>query len=161
MHVYACTYICSCEWRSMCFTMHLRSSEYNLQCQSSACSMSKWGLLLLYWNTMIKETREGNDLFSLSFYIIVHQLWKSRQELMQSKGPGGKSSFKHHRGVLITGLLSMICSNFFFSLSQDHQYKNETYILGWALPYQSLIKKIPSSFAYSLILFRHFLNWWC
>lgn len=63
---------------------------------------------------MTKETREGNDLFSLSFYIIVHQLWKSRQELMQSKGPGGKSSCRHHRGELITGLLPMICSDIFF-----------------------------------------------
>ena len=31
--------------------------------------------------------------------------------------------------------------------------------MGWALPYQSLIKEIPYRLAYSPILWRHFLNW--
>jgi hypothetical protein len=30
--------------------------------------------------------------------------------------------------------------------------------MGWALPYQTLIKKVPYRLAYSLILWRYFIN---
>ena len=49
--------------------------------------------------------------------------------------------------------------------TQDHQPRDGPAhnrlappTMGWALPHQSLIKKMPCRLAYSLVLWRHFLN---
>ena len=86
--------------------------------------------------------------------------------------PGGRSWYRSHGGVLLTGLLSMACSAWWFCfvlfvclfvfvlfcfLTQDHQPRDGA--MGWALPYWLLIKKMPYRLVSRQILGRHFLNW--
>jgi hypothetical protein len=62
------------------------------------------------------------------------------------------------RWLLLTGLLTMACSAcFLIELRTTNQMAPLT--LCWTLPNGSLVKKMPYGLSYSLILWRHFLNW--
>jgi hypothetical protein len=43
--------------------------------------------------------------------------------------------------------------------TQDYQSGSAPPTMGWALPHQSLVEQMSYRFAYSLILWRHFLSW--
>ena len=91
----------------MCFTVHVE-----LRVQPPVPVLSFFHVLVRVTIAVMEHYDQRNlgrkDLFSLIFYVIVHQLWKSRQKLKQSEGHGGKGSCRHHRGVLITGIFPMI-----------------------------------------------------
>jgi hypothetical protein len=70
-----------------------------------------------------------------------------RQELMQMPWRGAAYQ-----------LASPGCSVCFFIKPRIASPSMEPLTMSWTLPHQSLIKKMPCSLAYSLILWRHFLN---
>ena len=73
--------------------------------------------------------------------------------------PKGRSWCRGHGGALLTGFLIMACSACFLMESRTTSPGMTPLTLGLALPHQSLIKEMPYRSAYSLILWRHFLNW--
>jgi hypothetical protein len=83
---------------------------------------------------------KGNDLFDLGFHVIITEgsqgsnskgagSW--RQELMQRPWRNAAYWLTPHR------LLSLLSQR-----TQDHQPRVVLLIMGWALPHQSLIKKM-------------------
>jgi hypothetical protein len=73
--------------------------------------------------------------------------------------PGGKSWCRGQRGMLLTELLLMALSACFLIEPRITSPGIVPPTMGWALPHQSLIKKMPYSLVYNPILRRHFLNW--
>jgi hypothetical protein len=88
------------------------------------------------------------DLFGWHFHITVHHGRKPGQELKQLLE---QELCKGHGKMLLAphGLLSLLSYR-----AQDPCSRMAPPTMGWTLPHQSLIKKIP----YSQILWRHFLN---
>jgi hypothetical protein len=61
--------------------------------------------------------------------------------------------------VLFTGLLFMACSASFLIEPGTTRPVIATPTVGWVLLHHSRIKKTHYRFLYSLVLWRHFLNW--
>ena len=133
------------------------SCSTSWSCQHSL-SVSVLGLLLQWWNTMTKAKWGGKGLFGLHFHSTVHHWRKSGRELKQVRKPGVRSWCRGHEGVLLIGLLFTACSACFLVKPRATILGVLSLIIVWALPYQSLIKKMSYSLAYSLILWRHFLS---
>jgi hypothetical protein len=66
--------------------------------------------------------------------------------------PGGRSWYRGHGGMLLTGLLIMACSPCSLKEIKATSPGMAWPTMGWAILHQSLIKKMPYRFAYSLIL---------
>lgn len=69
--------------------------------------------------------------------------------------PGGRNC-RDHGGLLLTNLLFHVCSALIEPRATSPGMVPPT--TGWALPHQSLIKKMPYKLAYSLILWKHSLE---
>lgn len=85
MYVYACAYIYLFMWMKE-HVFH--SAHVELRVQPPVPVLSFLHVLVRVTIAVMEHYDQRNlgreDLFSLIFYIIVHQLWKSRQELKQS-----------------------------------------------------------------------------
>jgi hypothetical protein len=74
--------------------------------------------------------------------------------------PGDRSWCRSHGGCcLLAGLLWMACSVCFLIEPRSISSGVAPATVAWSLPHRSLIKKMPYRLAYSLILWRIFLNW--
>jgi hypothetical protein len=72
--------------------------------------------------------------------------------------PTGRN-WQCHGGMLLTGFLITACSGCFLIQSWTASPGMAPPTMHWALPHQSLIKKMPYRFAFSLILQGHCLGW--
>lgn len=81
-----------------------------------------------------------------------------RQELSQSWNQH-RSWCRCHRGMLPTGLLLIACSACFLLEARTMCLGVALLTMGWGLPHQPLIKKMPYMLAYRPALWAHFLNW--
>jgi hypothetical protein len=72
--------------------------------------------------------------------------------------PGQEPLMQRHGGVLLTGLLPIPSSACFLIVPRITIPGMAPSTMGWALPYQLPVKKMPCRLAYSPILWRHFLN---
>lgn len=59
--------------------------------------------------------------------------------------------------MLLTDLFLTACSAF-LTEPRTTSLEMAPPTMGWAIPHQSLIKKMPNTFAHNQILWRHFLN---
>lgn len=71
-------------------------------------------------------------MFGLYFHNMVHQLRKPEQEFK-----AGTETDRDHGRMLLTGLFGLLSYT-----TRDHLPRGGTTLLGWAFPYQSLIKKM-------------------
>lgn len=94
---------------------------------------------------------KAKGLFGLPFSITVHHQRKlernSEWQVMEAVAAAGGSS-----GVLLTGLYIMAAK------LKTTSPGMASLIMDWALPHQSLLKKISHRLAYIPPLWRHFLN---
>ena len=74
-------------------------------------------------------------------------------------GTWGRSWYRGRGGVLFTDLLIMACSACFLTEPRTTSPGMAPPAMGWTLPHQSLIKKMPYRPAYILILRRRIPNW--
>jgi hypothetical protein len=70
----------------------------------------------------------------------------------------GRRWCRGHGGILLNGLFLMACSACFLIEPRTTCPGMAPPTMGWALPHQSLIKKMPYRLAHSPLL-RHFLTW--
>ena len=80
-----------------------------------------------------------------------------RTGIQTCQEPDSRNWCRGHGGVLLTGLLLVACSALLSYRTQDCQPRGGP-TMGWARPYQSLIKKMSYGYLLSPILWRHFLN---
>lgn len=88
-----------------------------------------------------KQLGQERLYFCLYFHVAVHQRGKLRQE------PGGRSSHRGHRGVLLTSLLLMACSSCFLIQFRTTVPELEPLMVEYP-PHQLLIKKGPHVLSY-------------
>lgn len=70
-----------------------------------------------------------------------------------------RSWLRGHGGGLLTDLLPLACSACCLIESRASRPGMAPPTMDWDLPHWSLIKKMPYSLPYTLILWRHFLSW--
>ena len=87
-------------------------------------------------------------------HIAVHHQRKFWTGTQTGQKPGGRSRCRSHGGVLLTGLLPLVCSACFLIEPRIISPRASPPTVGWALPYQSLIKKIPFTWS----LWKHFFS---
>jgi hypothetical protein len=102
----------------------------------------------------LKATWIGKDLFGLHFHIHSPSPKEVRTGTHTGWEPGGRSWCRGHGGMLLTDWFFILVCTAWTTSSRMAPPK-----MGWALPYQSLIKQILYRLAYGHILQRHFLNW--
>jgi hypothetical protein len=71
---------------------------------------------------------------------------------------GGWNLWRSHGGVLLTGLLLMVCSACLLIGPQNHLPRMAPPKMAWALPHQPLIKKIPYRLTYLQSVWTYCLN---
>jgi hypothetical protein len=82
------------------------------------------------------------SLFGLHFHIAVHHQQKSGQKLKQGRNLEAGADAET---MLLTGLLSQLCSPYFLTEPWTTSQRIVPPTKGCALPYKSLIKKMPYS----------------
>jgi hypothetical protein len=122
----------------------------------SCLYLSQLGVLVLWWNTMTKATCRVKGVFNPQHCSSLKEVGTGTHT---GQEPGGRSWCRSHGGMLLTGLLIMACSACFLIEPRTTSPRMASPTMGWALPNQSLIKKMPYSLACSPILWRHVLNW--
>lgn len=95
---------------------------------------------------MTKSNLEGKRFVLLTVPLDSSSFRAVRAGTQTGQEPGDRS--RGGGGVLVTGLLTLLSSR-----TLDYQPRDDSTHLGWALPQQLLIKKMP----YSQISCRHFL----
>lgn len=90
-------------------------------------------LILPHWSPSLKEVRIGGHA---------------------GLECGGRSWCRACGGLLLTGVLSLLCRR-----AQDHLNRVGTTHSGLDTPHQSLTKKVPHQLALSPVSWRHFLSW--
>ena len=127
-------------YRSVCYlriSIYLKVSSAVMKHYDKTAKLWRKGfiqLTLLYHSPSLKEVRTGTQ---------------AGQE------PLGKSCGRGPGGELLTALLHMACSAWYIIEPRATSPGTAAPIMGWALPCQSLVKKMPTGFsrlAYSPIL---------
>ena len=103
---------------------------------------------------MIKATWGGEGLFSSLFHISIHPK-EVRAGTQTGQEPGGRSWCRSLEGMLLTGLLTMVCSACSLIEPRTTSWSMAPPTVTCPNPHQPLIKKMP----YSQVWWRHFLNW--
>lgn len=83
----------------------------------------------------------GKSLWNLHFHITVHHSRESGQELTRELW--GSNWSRGHGGTLFTSLLLMACSACYFIQHRSICPEVSLLVVGWSLPHQSLINKLP------------------
>ena len=120
-------------------------------------SLSSSGFLLLWWNTMTKSQLGRKGFIWLT---LPYQHSQSVNEESQYRNPNGAGTWhlercRGHGQMLLTDLLFVACSACFL-------IEPRTTSPGMVAPTvgpQSLLMQMPYRLAYSLIFWRHFLDW--
>jgi hypothetical protein len=125
------------------------------QSQASAASSTLWVSYNYYCcdeTLWPKATQGGKGLFSL-------HILNSGQELHLGRNLKAGADADHRR-VLLTWMVCSVCLFTLLLVEPRPKQPNVSIpTIYWALPPQSLIKKMSYKLAYSLFLWKHFLNW--
>lgn len=107
----------------------LSAFGYMVECSGNSRLLSWLGLLLLWWNTMIKATWRGKVLFALHFYITVHHWRKSRTGKGRNLEAGSDTK-------AMEGFCSLVFPSWLVQRyrTQEYQPKDGT-TMDWALPH--------------------------
>jgi hypothetical protein len=122
-------------------------------------SLSTSGFLLLWWNAMTQK-QVGEKRVHLAYTSISQSIIEGNQD-RNSHGAGTwkQKPIQRPWRRMLTGLLPIAWSACFLIEPRTTSPGMAPPTMGWALPHQSVIKKMPSSLAYNPILWRHFLIW--
>ena len=124
------------------------------------CLCSVLGLVTLaVIQHQTKATCGGKGFFSSYFHITVHHRRKSEQKLQQSRNLEAGADAEATEECCLLACSPMACSTCFIIKLGTTSPGVAPPTMGWALPHQSLIKKMPHRLAYSPILWRCFLSW--
>jgi hypothetical protein len=110
-----------------------------------AGSLSNVGLLLLCWNTMAQKQLWEERFVRVLFPYHSPSLEEVKARAQAGQEPGGRSWCRSYGGMLLTGLLPMVCSACFLIEPRATSPGKAP------LTHQTLIKKMSYSLAYSLI----------
>ena len=106
-----------------------------------------------------QATWEGKGLFCLGSHIIVHHWRKSGQELKQGRNLEAGADAEAMEECCLLVCSSWLVQPAFFIEATTTSPGMAPPTMGWALPHQSLIKKMPYRLAHIPISLRLFLCW--
>lgn len=129
-------------------------TELNIQV-AHAMAETLLTLLLIWWNTMTKNSLEMKRFIWLLPLHPCPALKEVGTGTHTGQEAGGRNWCRSHEGVLLIGLLIMVCSSYFLLETRTISSVTTPSTADWALPHWSLIKKMP----HSCILWWDFLCW--
>jgi hypothetical protein len=124
---------------------------------------SALGFLFLFYSwcgetSWVKTSWGGKELFDLHFHIVVHHWRKPGQELKWARNMEAGTDAEVMEGCYLLacspGLLSLLSY-----ITQKHQPRSSITHSGLGCSLPLLIKQMLNRLAWSLALWRHFLNW--
>jgi len=116
-----------------------------------ACELSWLVLPLLWWNTVVKSKLGRKGFIWFILQCCNSSLKEVRTGTQAGQEPGDRSRCRGHGGVLLTGWLLMAWSGFTLTEPRTTSPGVAPPTMGWALPQQSLMKKMPYRLTYSTV----------
>jgi hypothetical protein len=146
---------------------NIQKNGYRWKTFSRLILSGRWWLLCFFFQgfyscdeTPSPQKQIGQGRISSAYTDISLSITKEiTTETQVVQNPEGRRCCGCHRGVLLMGLLSMVCSDWYHTEPITTRPGMAPPTMGWAFPHQSLTKKMPHRLAYSPTFWRHFLYW--